>query len=606
MLHRTSWATLLIVAVGFSAARGDDSATSEKSTGTKPVAEHNGKTASSTAKKKIRLGRIILEDEYPEGVGPEGLFGELEPRLRDVTGWLDKAAKDESLTGIILEVRSPEIGLGKINELRAAISRLRKSGKKVYADLPMGMNKDYLIASACDEIMMPESGMLMLTGMRVEVTFFKNLFDKLGIQADFVQVGDFKGAADRFTRSDMSPEFRKQFEAVIDDYFQQMIAQIAADRKLKPERVRELIDEGLFTATRAKEVGLVDRICYDDELAAQLRAEHGAQSMVVENGYGKQRLDTDLSGFAGFMKLMEMIAGNPQGSKSTRGQKIALVYAVGPILPGESKAGIFGAQTLGGDTIVRALRTAEKDERVKAIVLRVDSPGGSALASDLIWREVVRAKKPVVASMGDVAGSGGYYISMGADKIVAEAGTLTGSIGVVSGKLALKGLFNKVGVTTHVISRGKNSGALSSLEPLAPSEREAWMRISKDIYRQFTQKAAKGRKLDVAKLEQLAGGRLFTGKMAAANGLVDKVGTLDDAIAEAKSLAGIKAEDKVELLILPKPKSFFEQLFENQVPEDHTWTALPEVGQNLEMLRTVRELFRQPVVTWMPFSMEVK
>ena len=215
-------------------------------------------------------------------------------------------------------------------------------------------------------------------------------------------------------------------------------------------------------------------------------------------------------------------------------------------------------------------------------MLRIDSPGGSALASDLVWRAVVTCKKPVVASMGDVAASGGYYIAMGAKKIIAEPGTITGSIGVVGGKIAMKGLMDKIGVKTEVISRGKNSGWQSRIEPFTPSEREAWSKSMDDMYRQFTTKAAEGRKIDLKHLQNdLAGGRVFTGRVAVENKLVDQVGTLDDAIAEAKSLAGLKAEEPIDRLNLPKPKTFFESLFGDSGPEDRLKLAVPAFGGQL-------------------------
>lgn len=569
----------------------------------------NGSAEKKVAKKdhkKVSVARFKLHKDYPEGTGPGGLFGEMQPHLRDLLGRLDKAAKDENLAGVILEVSNPEVGLGKMNELRSAISRLRKAGKRVYANLEFASNKDYLIATACDRIVMPESGILMVNGLRVELTFFKKLLDKLDVKAEMIQIGDFKGAGEPFTRSEMSPEFKKQFEAVIDNFYEQMVKTIADDRKLGPEEVKKLIDEGLLTPSRAKEAKMIDMVCYEDELRDQIKSDLKADDVVIEKDYGKKKVDTDFSGFSGFMKLMEAMMGVEDKPRRTRGEKIAIIYAVGPITSGESESGLFGDENVGSDTIVKAFRTAEQDKNVKAIILRVDSPGGSALASDLIWREITRSKKPIVASMGDIAASGGYYISMGAKKIVAEPGTLTGSIGVISGKIALKGLLNKVGITTDVIRRGKNSGALSPLDPFSPEEREAWLRVSKDIYGQFTSKAAKGRKMDPAKMQELAQGKLYSGQMALSVGLVDKVGTLDDAVVEAKTMAGLKAEDKVELLILPKPKSFFEQLFEGPQAEVQTRLLGREVGEVLKSAETLRKLFREPAVMLLPCKVEVK
>ncbi len=366
----------------------------------------------------------------------------------------------------------------------------------------------------------------------------------------------------------------------------------------------------MLSATRAKEVKLIDRVAYEDEFRDAAREELKVDEVVFQKDYGKKKVDADLSGLAGMMKLMELMMGVEAPAKSSRFDKIALIYAVGPINEGESsEASLFESEAVTSDSIVKAIRQAEKDAKVKAIVLRVDSPGGSALASDLIWREVVQAKKPVVASMGDVAASGGYYISMGADKILAEPGTLTGSIGVVGGKMAVKGLLGKVGVTTEVIRRGKNSGTWSMTEPFTASEREAWKRLMGDVYRQFTAKAAEGRKMDVAKLESLAGGRIYSGRMAVANGLVDGLGTVDDAVIEAKKLAGMKADERVDFLILPKPRNFFEQLLE--APQaDAQMRALSGVllpGELQPLWRAAlqwQRLFRKPVATVMPFHVE--
>ena len=336
------------------------------------------------------------------------------------------------------------------------------------------MPADYLLACACDQIIMPESGNLMLPGVRAEVMFYKQLFDKLGIQADMLQVGDFKGAAEPYTRSGMSDAFRQQYELVIDDLYDQMVDTIATDRNLKRDEVEQAIDQGLFTAAQAEESGLIDLVAYEDESQGEMKKSLAADTLLIVRDYGRKKVDTDFSGMSGMFKFFELLGGSSSKSRASRAEKIAVVYAVGAIMSGRSQSDLFGSQSLGSDTLVAALRQAEKDETVAGIVLRIDSPGGSALASDMIWRQVRECKKPIVASMGDVAASGGYYIAMGCDKIVAEPGTLTGSIGVVGGKLAMSGLMNKVGLTTDVISRGKNSGLFSSSEPFSDSEREVF------------------------------------------------------------------------------------------------------------------------------------
>ncbi len=562
-----------------------------------------------TEKKTVRLASLSLQGNYPEGTSAPGLFGEIAPRLADILERLDKAAQDEKLSGLILDLRLSEVGFATTEELRAAIRRVRAANKKVYAVVRSAANRDYLIAAACDEICIPPAGLLMVNGLQAEVMFYKGIFDKLGIQAEFMQVGNFKGAAEPYTRSEMSPEFRRQFETVLDDYYAILVETIAQDRKLDPGKVKELIDEGLFTAARAKEVGLVDRVCYEDQLTDQLKLALGADELTIEKDYGKKKLDTDFSGFAGFIKLMEMISGQQPGKRSTKADKVAVIYAVGPIMDdADATFSMFDSQLVTPDEMIKAIRQAEDDVTVKAMVLRVDSPGGSALASDLIWREIVRAKKPIVASMAETAASGGYYISMGADKIVAEPGTLTGSIGVIGGKFAIEGMLNKFGVNTDVISRGKSAGVFSMTEPFTEPEREAWQRMMNDIYGQFTSKAADGRKMEPGRLHDLAQGKVYTGRQALANGLVDMLGTLGDAVREAKLLAGLKPDDKVEILNLPKPKSFLDQLLEGpSASASAKANALaPELVALVKKASQLRALFSKPAVTLMPFEVRFR
>ncbi|MCE9545865.1 MAG: signal peptide peptidase SppA [Planctomycetia bacterium] len=563
------------------------------------------------AAKKITLASIEISGKLEETNADAGLFGDLQPSLRDVVARLDKAGKDKNIAAVLLKIRSPQIGRGKIEELRAAVAKTRKSGKKVYADVDSAMPADYLLATSCDEIVMPESGTLVVPGVRAEVQFYKNLFEKLGVRADILQVGRFKGAGEPFTRSQMSDEFRAQLQSVIDDVYAQMVDRISTTRKLEPDAVKKLLDDGLFTAKKAKELGLIDRVAYADELRKAIGDDKGATEVAVISNYGKKQIDADFSGLGGLFKLVELLSGQEPGSLSLSPHKIAIVYAVGTIMPGESQQGMFGGGTLGGDTIIKALRTAQKDDRVRAIVLRVDSPGGSALASDLMWREIVKSKKPIIASMGDVAASGGYYISMGTQKIYAEPGTLTGSIGVVGGKLAIGGLMDKVGVNTDVISRGRNSGLFSINNPFSDSERKTIQGLMKETYDQFTEKAAQGRKMDLAKLQSMAEGRVFTGLQAKANGLVDEIGTLDDAVAEAKKLGNVPEGEKCELLILPKPKSFFEQLLDGPTVDTRlgqkVQATLPAgVVAPLSDMENLGRLFSEPTLTVLPFTIRVQ
>ncbi len=312
---------------------------------------------------------------------------------------------------------------------------------------------------------------------------------------------------------------------------------------------------------------------------------------------------------SGFFKLMNMMTGADQKGKTTsKNKKIAVLYATGAIMTGSSGSSLMGGETMGSDTMVKEIRELAKDDNVLAIVLRVDSPGGSALASDLIWRELEHSKKPLVVSMGNVAGSGGYYIAMGADKIYAEPGTITGSIGVVSGKIAYGDALRRFGLNTSVIARGKNSGMFSADKPFTESERAAMMKFMDDCYGQFKAGVCEGRKMSPEKLETLAGGRVFSGNQAKANGLIDEVGTLNDALACARGLA--KVDDKINVEYFPKPKPPFEALFgiSDKEPTDVAMlrATIARLKLPTHLLDVIQMFEKEKVLCISPFLMTIK
>jgi protease-4 len=561
---------------------------------------------------KVRLAQFILKNSLPETIGQAGPFSEAQLDLSELVSRIDRAADDRTIAGAVLNIESPNIGRGKIYELRAAIQRFRAKGKKMYAQFESAMPADYLVACACDEIVMPESGTIVLPGVYAEATFFKGLLEKVGVEADFMHMGDFKGAAEPLTREKYSKPVRENMNALIDSLYDEMVTTVVKDRPLSVGQVRKIIDRGLVTARQAKQMGLVDRIAYPDVLREDLAGDYDASPLVYVQNYGQKKVDTDFSGPMGFIKLMQAMMGGNSSSKRDTGKKIAVVYALGPITSGKSQADPFGSETMGSTTIVEALREANKDKEVAAIVLRIDSPGGSALASDLIWHETQVIDKPIVASMGTVAGSGGYYIAMGADKIIATPGTITGSIGVVGGKLAVNGLYKKLGITTETIERGRNSGLFNSSGPFTESERVVVRAMMEDCYDQFTSKAAEGRKMPVDKLRKLAGGRVYTGRQALDNGLIDELGTLHDAIQSAKQLAGIDPDTKVTIERLPEPTNFFESLFGEMDAEKEVrfGSALeplaPEMVDVAAKAYRLRTIFRQPAALIMPFELEIR
>lgn len=569
---------------------------------------------------EVVYAQIDLKGAYPEGPRPAGLFSELSETLDDAIGKLDRAAKDGKIAGVILHIDSPAIRWAKMRAFRKAIDRVQAAGKLVYAYLDSADNMDLLLATSCDEICMPEPGILTTLGVRAEVTFYKRALDMLGVKAEMLRVGEFKSAGEPYSRTEMSPEFRKEMEEILDDYYRQLVSTIAADRKVPEETVRGAIDNAPLTARQALDLKLIDRVGYLDNLESAIGKTHEGKTFKVQRKYGKKKLDTDLNSFAGMMKFMEMLMGVEPPKRKSTSPKLAIIHANGMIVTGKSSVDFLsGEATMGSDTMVKAIRDAREDATVKAIVLRVDSPGGSALASDLMWHELERVEKPFVVSMGDVAGSGGYYIAMGADRIFADPGTITGSIGVVGMKLAIGGLYNKLGVTTDVISRGKNSGILSSTEGYTEGERAAMQKILDDIYAQFTRKAAQGRKMPVEQLEKLARGRVYTGNAALELGLVDELGGLEDAIAHAKKLAGLNPEEKLERLDLPKAASPLESLFggldqgsdtrleaESRLLRRLMEELAPGAQNNLSALGFLKLFSRETSATVMPYQLQVK
>jgi protease-4 len=554
-------------------------------------------------------------DESP--VAEDPLFGTTAENFKTKLERIKKAKDDASIQGLYLQVDELDIGWGKVDELCRAIADFRKAGKKAYAYMNSASTKDYLVAAACDEVCMPESGSLMLIGLRAEVTFYKDLFDKIGVKADMVRMGDFKSAVEPLTRSSMSKESKQQLESMLDDYFaNSIVARIAkarAGQQLTEDKVKKIIDEGPYTAKAAKAAGLIDRIAYDDGFEDGLKTGLNVTRVKVVKNYEQAKSkDIDLSNpFA----LLKALMGPSKPAPSNK-PKIAVIYVVGTITSGKSiNMPLFGS-TVGSTTIIEAIRQAEQDKTVKAIVLRVDSPGGSALASDLMWNELRKSKKPIIASMSDVAASGGYYVCMSAGKIYAEPGTLTGSIGVFGGKITYGGTEEKLGLHSEVITRGANANIFSGATPFSDSERKAMTSMIQDTYDQFLDKALAGRKkagkdMKREDLVKLAGGRIWTGRQAKENGLIDELGSIDDAVTAARKAAGVAEETEMELLPLPKPASFFETLMESKgdvrVQVDVPLLRdMPELTGKFQSLGALLKLRGEPVWVIMPYRLDMK
>jgi protease-4 len=619
----TKWilAAGLAAAVGFPTTWADDPKPKPNpfTGGGAPATKADDKKADETkAEAKLKVAHIRLAGSFDESpVGEDSLFGGAGENLNTKLQRIRKAAKDADVTALYLDLGDIGCGFGKLNELKAAIADFRKSGKKAYAYAESLTLKAYLLALACDEVTLPESGELMLVGLRAEVTLYKGLLDKVKLKADVLKVGAFKSAVEPFIADKMSDANRQQVTEMLDDHYSHEIVNwlvgARPDRKWTADQVKAVIDEGPFTAAKAKKIGLIDRIAYLDEVEGGWTA--GGKTEIARN-YGKPKpKEPD------FASMMAMFSGSgPKPARESKADKIAVVYAVGGIESGKGGGGnpLMGGSSVGSDTLVAAIQDADKNPTVKAIVLRVDSPGGSALASDLIWRAIVKCKKPVVASMGDVAASGGYYISMPCRKIYAEPGTITGSIGVFGMKLVTGGLQEWAGVKTEVITRGANTGVTSSTFAWSESERRAMTEYIDGVYDQFTTKAVAGRnaagvKMSKDDLLKIAGGRVWTGRQAKANGLVDELGTLADAIAGAKGFAGIDPKTEMELLVLPKPRSFLDKLMDGdlEIPflsrlQSPELLAIPEFRDAARTLVPLLRTNRDPVKAYLPLMVEFK
>jgi protease-4 len=575
------------------------------------------KTASDTA----RIAHIKLSGDMDESpVSDESLFGPPAENFSLKLARIQKAAKDEDIKGLYLQIDDLQIGFGKLNELKVALADFKKSGKKVFVYAEELSAKGYLLACSADHILLPESGGIMLAGMRAEVTFYKQTLDLLRLKVDVAKVGNYKSAVEPFLRDTMSDANREQIKSMLDDNFDhEIIATMVAGRparKWSTKDVDAIIDQGPFTAKKALELGLIDAVAYEDQFESHIAKALGAKTTKIERNYAKPKaakLD-----FSNPFALLDMLGSGKKEKESTR-PKIAVIYAVGAIASGKSGSGnpLMGGESVGSETIVEAIRKAEKDETVKAIVLRIDSPGGSALASDIMWRELKQCKKPVIASMGDVAASGGYYIAMPCRKIFAEPGTITGSIGVFGMKLVTNGLQEWGGMHTEVVSRGKNSGIMSSTFPWTESEKKVMEEHIDAVYEQFTSKAlagrvAAGKKMTIEELKALAGGRVWTGRQAKKNGLVDELGTLDDAIAEAKRMAQIDPSKKMEILPLPKPMNFLDKLMEGDAKlpfgslHAEVLKQLPVGEQALKMIAPLLATQKDPIKVLMPYHVEFK
>jgi protease IV len=547
MIRKSALAALLMICAGAGTALAQD----------KPPASQKDKVGI------IRLSDTLSERPQTFSISLASLTSMSRgPALSNLITSLTAAAKDNSLSGLVLDLSSFSLDLNQAQEIGGLLGNLRKAGKRVVIYASDYDTATYVLASYAGTVLMPESGDVLIPGVGMQMIFFAGTLEKLHLSADFVQVGKFKGAEEPYTRKSASPEYRQQIEKLISGdggMYEQLVNTIAANRpNMTKDQVIKAIDDGWLTGKQAKEIGLVDQTMPRQRLDEWLNSQFKNGATTVPDYGQPKRESVDLSSPFG---LLSLLAGGGSGGKVTTQPTIAVIYATGEIV-GDSPSAEDSSEYVTPSGIRKAVKKALDDPHVRAIVVRVDSPGGSASASDEIWSILKDAdkKKPVSISMGHLAASGGYFISCAGRRIMADPATITGSIGVVGGKIVLQGALDWAGLNIESVAKGKHAEMLSMLRPFTDEERFYIKNSMEDVYGVFTNRVAAARGEKVAHLEEVAQGRLFTGIQAKQVGLVDEVGSLNEAVKIAARGAGLG--DEYQILILPEAKSLSDLLRE--------------------------------------------
>jgi len=534
-----------------------------------------GKVPSKTIL-EANFEQTLMED-VPETPSARLLLHEKQT-LRDVVDTIDRGAVDDRVVGIIAKIGAAPMGMAQTQEIRDAVLRFRSYKKfavaysETFGEFGPG-NGAYYLATAFDHIYLQPSGDVGLTGIIMESPFIKDALSKLGVTFHGDHRYEYKNALNFLTETKYTDAHKEAMTAIMTSWFNQMKYGICDARQIAPDKFQAIVDAGPYLGKEAVDAKLVDAVAYRDEVYGKVKGQAGSGAELLY-------LDKYLSR-----------AGRPHDS----GKTIALVFGVGGVTRGKSDYDpVQGSQNMGSDTVAGAIRAATEDKSVKAILFRVDSPGGSYVASDTIWREVVRARqagKPVIVSMGNLAGSGGYFVAMAADKIVAEPGTITASIGVLGGKMLTSGLWDKVGLSWDEIHQGENATMFTGTHDYTPAEWSRFQAWLDRVYVDFTSKVADGRKLPKEKVLEIAKGRIWSGQDAKNLGLVDELGGYQTALRLAKKAVGVSDGEEVKIVVFPQPKSFIESLMQRGGPENSDKEA---VGQALaRILEVVQPVARE-------------
>lgn len=543
-------------------------------------------------------GKAILEldlqGDIPEYVAPDPLqeaFNHGVLDIHKIRDDLEKAFVDKRIKGIIVRPELLNVGFGKLQELHALLKSFREhSEKPIYAYLgsDISFTRDYYLACACDSIIMPADANLFLTGVRSEVTFYKDFFNKIGVEAQFLHIGKYKNAPDAYTRNNMSPWQREVLQEIIDQYYNNIVRTIARNRHLSPEKVDELINQKTgFSGAQAKDLGLVDRNAFYSEVEKMILARSGAKSL----------------------KRLSAIdyASVPASSLKIRNKsRIAVINCEGTIYGGSDSENPAFGRMLGAKTAIRNIRKAAKSRLIKAIILRIDSPGGASLPSSEIWQAIMEAKKkkPVIASVGDLGASGGYLIAIAADTIIALPNSLVGSVGVFAGKFNFNGTYDKLGLNVQAVQKGKHADIFSTNKPWDKEEKAIIQEMIWEFYHGFVSKVARARGMSYKQVDRLAQGRVWTGLAAFKNGLIDTLGNFYTAVKIAKKKAGIPLSESVRLVYYPRKKSLMNELlntFDVRMKQSDGW-----LKRAAHQLISVLESWQNKPLALLPFKIAFK
>ncbi|MGA8073819.1 MAG: signal peptide peptidase SppA [Candidatus Acidiferrales bacterium] len=488
------------------------------------------------------------------------LGGEFIPVQHDFVDALDTAKSDPHIDALVVKIGPLATGWGKLEEIRSHILAFRTSGKPSICYLGgdgIG-NLEYYVASACDKIWLVPTAPVSIHGMMAEALFLRGTLDKLKIYPDYYHIAEYKTASNQLTEKKFTPAHREEVDSLLHGIYNQYLTETSQARNMDRAAFEKLVEQGPLSADDALNGKLVDRLAYWDQVQDFVREKTKDWNPVKLGRYRSQ-------------------------IKNDGGTKIAVVHATGLIVSGESGNAPGGGAIMGSESVAADLRKAREDSSIKAIVLRVDSGGGSAVASEVIRREVVLAKgaKPVVVSMSDVAASGGYWIAMSANKIVADPNTITASIGVLGGKLNVSGLFSMLGLSTDSVATSENATIFSAQQNFTPAQQKLFQKSLQDVYSNFTKGVAEGRHMTVEAVDKIGKGRVWTGAQGKELGLVDELGDLDRAVEVARQLAGVPADRRVRIVRFPEEKTFLQMWLERQKEDSAQLSSIQAAVERL-------------------------